>query len=101
MSTYGYGRKILTCLIYTNPPFSLIFIQLLPFLRLPHIKSTQYKKLAPNAWRFTHYRGVSGYLKLGGQVVMWRAAAAARAFYSSKIGWAIARPAHPALTPLY
>ena len=34
------------------------------------------------------FRGVSGYLKLGGQVVMWRAAAAAPppggAFYSAK-----------------
>ena len=34
------------------------------------------------------FRGVSGYLKLGGQVVMWRAAATAPppggAFYSAK-----------------
>ena len=40
-------------------------------------------------------RGLSGYLILGGQVVMWRAPS-----FLPKTGWAIAHPAHPPLTPL-
>ena len=47
------------------------------------------------------YRGVSGYLKLGGQVVMRRlmrhAAAAGGAFYSAKM-WGVIAP--PPVTPL-
>ena len=46
----------------------------------------------------TYLRGVSGYLKLGGQVVMWPAAAAPSIL--PKSGWAIAHPAQPPLTPL-
>ena len=45
---------------------------------------------------------IRGYLKQGGQVVIWRTAATALppggAFYS---GWTIAYPAHPPLTPLW
>ena len=45
-------------------------------------------------------RGISGYLKLGRQVVMWRAATAAAPSILPKTGWAIANPAHLSLTPL-
>ena len=45
---------------------------------------------------------VGSYLKLGGQVVMWRADTAAAALLSilPKPGWDIAHSAHPSLTPL-
>ena len=49
-------------------------------------------------------RGVSGYLTLGGQVVMWRAAAAmlplGGAFYSAK-NWVGNTDAHLPLMPLF
>ena len=48
-----------------------------------------------------HYRGVTGYLKLGGQVLMRRTAAVRRRLlFCQETGWAIAHPAHPPLTPL-
>ena len=50
-------------------------------------------------------RGVSGYLTLGGQVVMWRVVACRRRPAAPSIlpksGWAIAHPAHLTLTPLF
>ena len=46
-------------------------------------------------------RGVSGYLKLGGQVVMRRTAAAwKRLLFCQKLGGQLPHPVHPSLTPL-
>ena len=46
--------------------------------------------------------GVGSYLKLGGQVVMQSASAAALQYYSAKnlAGWAIAQSAHPSFMPV-
>ena len=46
--------------------------------------------------------GATGYQKLGGHVVMRRAAAhAAALLFFQKTGWAIAHSAHPPVTPVF
>merc|ERR1719319_600216 len=73
--------------------FFFCISEMIPFF----LKSNYYCPYS--AYKFSNIRDVTGYLKLGEQILIWFTSVAPSIL--PKTGWAIAHSAHPPVTPMH